>query len=163
MSDLRPLAPGELGAAAEIVSRSFKHAYATLLPAADVTPLTPESVLSEWMSQRETTVLGLLRDQTLIGVARVGPDPDAATTGHLFSLYVTPENQGQGLGKQLLSAAEHALLTQGFAEATLWVFDGNDPALALYTRQEWVQSGVKDTGGRWSVPRLQLRKRLVTS
>jgi ribosomal protein S18 acetylase RimI-like enzyme len=72
----------------------------------------------------------------VVGVVLAGPDPDERSAGHLARLYVAPELWGHGVGTQLYTVAIGDLAAR-FAEATLWVLEGNTRARAWYERLGW--------------------------
>jgi GNAT superfamily N-acetyltransferase len=64
----------------------------------------------------------------------------ASTTkgwGEVYSIYVTAEHWGKGLGRLLLAAGESALVGAGFDRALLWVLRDNSRARVFYERQGW--------------------------
>lgn len=60
----------------------------------------------------------------------------------LDHLYVAPERQGRGVGSALLNRA----MTENPAGLSLWAFEANLRAIALYTRAGFVE--VRRTDGR---------------
>ena len=60
----------------------------------------------------------------------------------LYSMAVAPEHQGQGLGRDLLEAAEAAALDSGAAVMRLEVHPLNFAAIALYRRAGYLEFGV---------------------
>lgn len=79
------------------------------------------------------TFLALEEDQ-LVGFYRIGPENDKSSMGHLFSLYISPNFGGQGIGSKLLFKALHDLEARGFSGISLWVFADNKVALGLYRK-----------------------------
>ena len=77
------------------------------------------------------------------------PDPDGCYDAVLDNLHVAPEARGCGLGRTLLGAAATRLQAQGRHSLSLWVFDGNAPALAFYRRlgAEIVERGLDEFAG----------------
>ena len=75
----------------------------------------------------------------LAGLCHAGsPQPGPATDAlHIHALYVSPNQQGRGLGRQLLGATTATVAAAGFAEATLHVYDFNVPAQRFYERLGW--------------------------
>lgn len=64
-----------------------------------------------------------------IGTIMVGYD---GHRGWFYYLAVAPEQQGLGLGQQLLKAAEEWLLSQGIWKAQLMVRTGNEKVIRFY-------------------------------
>lgn len=82
-----------------------------------------------------------------VGWAAVGPcrDDDGPHRGELYALYALPDRWSTGVGHALMGAAEQALRDARFAEASLWVLDGNARAAGFYERHGWREDGtVKD-------------------
>jgi len=94
----------------------------------------------------------------VLGVARVGRDPDEPTAGHVHSLYVRPDAQGLGVGTLLLAAADDRFRRDGVHEATLWVFAANAAARAFYSRRGWRPDGGERVELRYGEPELRLRR-----
>ena len=52
--------------------------------------------------------------------------------GEIFELYLAPEFQGLGFGRQLFAAAAKDLAAHGFDECVVWALADNERALAFY-------------------------------
>ncbi|WP_308491616.1 GNAT family N-acetyltransferase [Microbacterium terrisoli] len=86
-------------------------------------------------------------DGDAVGWAAVGPcrDDDGPHRGELYALYALPTHWSAGVGHALMAAAEQALRRARFAQASLWVLDGNARAAEFYERHGWREDGfVKD-------------------
>jgi GNAT superfamily N-acetyltransferase len=99
--------------------------------------------------------------ERVVGVIRVGRDPDEPAAGHVFSLYVDPDSQGAGVGGLLLAEAEGWFGRQGFAQATLWVFEANVRARAFYARHGWQPDGGTRVEAEFGEPEVRLRSKEV--
>lgn len=77
------------------------------------------------------------------GFVHLGPSPDGDpdATGHIFSIHVSPELTGQGVGGLLMSEAVASLTGAGFRSASLWVVADNLAARRFYERLGWVEEG----------------------
>lgn len=70
--------------------------------------------------------------------------PDASShVRHLVSTWVAPEARGKGLGSELVAAVVEWARAAGASEVTLWVVEGNRPAIALYEGAGFVPTGEK--------------------
>jgi ribosomal protein S18 acetylase RimI-like enzyme len=86
----------------------------------------------------------------VVGVAHVGPDRQHPGRGELWMLNLAPEAWGTGLGRLLLEAATAHLGALGYAEAVLWVLQGNARARRFYEAAGWYADGTarrEDMGG----------------
>ena len=87
----------------------------------------------------------------LVGCATCGPErlknPDY--TGELYSLYLLPEYQRQGLGRALIGQAAARLLQEGMGSMLVWVLTDNHAARRFYERLDgqWLQEGNFEAGG----------------
>lgn len=80
----------------------------------------------------------------LCGFTGAGPLRDDVvdpSVGELYSLYVDPEQWGQGHGTALHEAAMLELVRGGFASAALWVLEGNTRATRFYHAHGWAPDG----------------------
>ena len=70
-------------------------------------------------------------------------DKERAKTGHVGGMWVEPAARGRGAGRALLEAAIAWARARELDRLELWVTEGNGPAIRLYER-----SGFADTGRR---------------
>jgi GNAT superfamily N-acetyltransferase len=95
------------------------------------------------------------RDEGIVGFASFVPardkDLDPAMTVDLQSMYVHPDRWGGGVGKLLMIATVDTFAEAGYAEAVLWVLDGNERAERFYLATGWRPDGARQAhpiGGR---------------
>src|ERR1700704_1607611 len=74
-------------------------------------------------------------------------DKERAKTGHVGGMWVDPGARGRGAGRALLDAAIAWARSRGLGRLELWVTQGNSPAVRLYER-----AGFADTGRRDVLP-----------
>jgi len=97
-----------------------------------------------------------------LGFASFGSDAEDPSRGHLFSLYVSPEAAGKGVGSKLLSEVIAALTKEGKPDITLWVFKENPRALGLYRKFGFTETGREKTDERWQIPQIELLHKAIT-
>lgn len=72
---------------------------------------------------------------------------------HLHSMWVRPAHRGAGVGAALIAAVRRWAESDGGAELVLWVIEGNAAATALYAREGFAPTGVRqvlpDRPGVW--------------
>lgn len=158
---MRAIEPEELPAAASVVVAAFNAGYQEILSPQALSRMTPDYLLTAWRGADDLQLIGAYLHGILVGVARIGADPSDETgkTGHLFSLYVAPDHHGYGIGSVLLGAAVGRLTEAGYTEATLWVFEANSRALALYGKT-WKPTGEGRTEADWEIPQIKLARKL---
>ena len=110
---------------------------------------------------RETLVACL--GENLIGMTRIGRDPDFPDRGHLFSLYIEPKSAGKGFGKALLAAAIRRLSERGSKAISLWVFKANPGAIGLYVKMGFRPTGRERSDARWQSLEIEMLHEETTS
>lgn len=162
---LRVAGPDDLGALTTVFLDCWRISYAAVMPAALVEGMTSEQARSMWadaLQRPGQTILAATGDEpphAVLGFVGFQVQPDGV--GYVSSLYVSPHLQGGGVGRLLLSGAEHELRTAGARAARLWVFEENAPSRAFYARQGWQPDGRRETLPQWNQPQLGLSKTLV--
>lgn len=119
---------------------TWQATYQHMLPAAYLATLTPDT----WQpAQRwRNTLLAKDTNGTILGVCAYGParDPQMIGWGELYSIYVLPTAQGQGIGAALLRAAFRILKPQ-FSKLYLNVLAENTHAQHVYQHFGFHNSG----------------------
>lgn len=147
--------------------RSWQAAYAGHFPQEFLDALDPSQRADGWRhilagTERDCqTDLVADIDGQLGGFASVGPcrDDDANGAGEVYAIYLLHDLWGQGLGRQLMTAALDALIGHGFDEATLWVLDANERARRFYEAGGWHTDGATKVDERHSFPIAEVRYR----
>jgi GNAT superfamily N-acetyltransferase len=83
-------------------------------------------------------------DGSISGFCDLIPSRDAdakPTTAEITAIYVSPDKWGQGIGQELLNAAEARARGDGFSELSLWVLEANQRARAFYEKFGFVLDG----------------------
>lgn len=109
---------------------------------------------------RPATIVAVAGD-TICGFATTGPsqDEDAADAGELYAIYLDPQAWGRGIGRSLMAEARARLSRQGFAEAILWVLEGNERAKRFYRADGWQPDGHQRQEDVWGVSADEVRYR----
>ncbi len=79
----------------------------------------------------------------LEGIVSVGPcrDDDANGAGEVYGIYLSSNLWGYGIGIKLMAVALETLVSYGFDEARLWVFEANERARRFYEVGGWLADG----------------------
>ncbi|MHB8436686.1 MAG: GNAT family N-acetyltransferase [Acidimicrobiales bacterium] len=98
-----------------------------------------------WNGSHETVLVVEDHESRVVGLASIGAtrDDKQGELGELWMLNIEPGSWSQGLGRQLLEAAEEQLRQAGYREAVLWVLDVNGRARRFYERAGWWLDGGK--------------------
>lgn len=138
----------DVEAVARVHVESWRSTYRGLVPDDYLAGLSVERRADIWRrliaeADADRGVLVLEDDGDVIGFCHYGPsrDDDVDGTGEVTSIYLAAERWRHGGGTQLLDAAVSAMTAAGYANATLWVLDGNDRARAFYEARGWVRDG----------------------
>lgn len=137
---------------APAVTRLMKAAYAVYVPRLGA---PPPPMLGDYADEIAACQAWIIDgDEEAKGALFLKPNDDHML---LVNVAVSPQAQGQGLGKALLAKAESESRRQGFSEMRLFTHADMAENIALYTRLGWVEYDRSDEGG---VPRVFMRKNL---
>jgi ribosomal protein S18 acetylase RimI-like enzyme len=100
----------------------------------------PESDYKRAMEGVTSTVLGLKGDGILVGTVMVGHD---GPRGWVYYLAVRPNRQREGLGRELMAAAEEWLRQHGAVKVNLMVRSENEATIHFYEQTGYVASDVQ--------------------
>ena len=124
ISEMRGYTPADADAWLELNARAFAgHPEQGAVTRADLDALTAEP----WFDADD--FLLLWDSGTLIGYCWLKV---ADTEGEFYVVGVSPDRQGEGLGRRLVEAGLTRLASRGIRTAHLYVEGDNTPALALY-------------------------------
>jgi len=141
---------------------SWRAAYRGILPEAYLANLTVTQRNDAW---RKSIITGRPRvliahsnadaDEAILGWVAFGDSRDGDKDyrwAEVETLYIAPDFWRKGIGKRLIDAARHALLSAGYTNVALWVLLDNRRARAFYKRSGFVcdnsSRGVQ-LGGKW--------------
>jgi L-amino acid N-acyltransferase YncA len=120
-------------AIARVHVESWRSAYAGLLPDTVLVQMCQHTHTARW-----ARVLGQRRNREIVLVAQAGKhgvigfgscgrgrEKRLAHAGEIFTLYILPEFQNIGIGRQLLSRLFDAMVARGMRSAVVWVLAEN--------------------------------------
>ncbi|MBT3627220.1 MAG: GNAT family N-acetyltransferase [Rhodospirillaceae bacterium] len=139
MIRIRTAEPSDAGPIAEMHVATWRIAYAGILPDDVLLGLTPGAEQRNWariiatIDHEFTVHVAEAANGELLAYGSAGPvRPNGLPlSGEVYTLYVSPDHQGQGLGRELLFSMFARLQAQGFGSAMLWVLAAN-PARFFY-------------------------------
>lgn len=103
----------------------------------------PDADLARALGGPSSTVLAAVKDGQLLGTVLVGHD---GHRGWVYYLAVRPDSRGNGLGPELMSAAESWLHEQSVPKLQLMVRTENTAVIAFYKRLGYVDQQVAVLG-----------------
>ena len=134
--DTRPAEVADAFGIAAIHDASWRQAYTGLIPHKSLDTMIRRRDPKWWARaiRNSTRVLVMESDSQLVGYATIGPNRVSALSqeGEVYELYLLPEYQGVGIGKNLFLAAREQLVRLGFKGCVVWVLEENDPAMQFY-------------------------------
>lgn len=134
--DTRPAEVADAFGIAAIHDASWRQAYTGLIPHKSLDTMIRRRDPKWWARaiRNSTRVLVMESDSQLVGYATIGPNRVSALSqeGEVYELYLLPEYQGVGIGKNLFLAAREQLVRLGFKGTVVWVLEENDPAMQFY-------------------------------
>jgi len=146
---------------------TWRAAYRGLMPDEAVAQFDVESrqrQWREWLAAEPRPGSGTFiaeLDGEVVGFASVGACREDEAMGELYSIYVHASCWDRGVGRALIEHAEESMRAAGFAQAILWVMEGNERAERFYRAAGWEQDGRKlDTFQGAEVAELRYRKAL---
>jgi len=130
---VRTAAAGDAASVARVHVETWRSTYAGLIPDAVLVGMSERNraahwaqALTRWQS-REKVLVAVDEADQVVGFGSCGParEVDQPGTGEVYTLYVTPDHQGAGLGRALLFALFDALTARDMTSAILWVLSLN--------------------------------------
>ena len=162
---IRPVESSDLGSLVTVFRACWNISYRDLISAEvreamDVATTT--NLLAASANPKPGRFTLVATDDETLGFASFGNDADDENRGHLFSLYVSPESAGKGVGSKLLTEVIANLEQIDKAEITLWVFKENPTAIGLYRKFGFSETGREKTDERWQIPQIEMLRKAIT-
>jgi ribosomal protein S18 acetylase RimI-like enzyme len=137
---IRPAVHTDAPAIARVHVDTWRAAYRGMIPDDYLDNLSYEQRTAFWaraISDPFTpNFVHVAEDDTgrIVGFASGGPPMNNLTgyEGELHAIYVLPDAQGKGVGRQLVRAVAQTLRERGVTSMFLWVLKDNAPSRAFY-------------------------------
>jgi ribosomal protein S18 acetylase RimI-like enzyme len=137
---VRPAAPADVRAIAEIHVAAWRAAYRGLIPDSYLAELTVEKRVELWrrrLSQADAATVVVAQDRDRVaGFCLFGSTRDAdgkgRPVGEIIALNVAPEHWRRGYGRVLCEFALREAPRRGWSLMTLWILKGNERAMRFY-------------------------------
>jgi ribosomal protein S18 acetylase RimI-like enzyme len=133
---IRAARPDDAGPIATLDVETWQATYAGILATPYLAGLSPARRETGWANliRREPRNLrvAVADDGSVVGFGSCGGcRGEPGFTGEVFTLYVAPDWQNQGVGRRLLLALFVRLVAEGYGSAVIWVLREN-PARFFY-------------------------------
>ena len=137
---IRTAAPADAPGIARVHVDTWRTAYRDILPAGFLAALSYETRAQRWRDNlaqagpQQFTLVAEDHAGEVVGFAGGGPERDGTPgyEGEIYAIYVWPQHQGRGIGRQLMAASARQLVERGFGAAMLWALEANARARAFY-------------------------------
>lgn len=135
---------------------TWLHAYRGLIPDSELDSLNLEFLSGQWnqnlsLTNPRSSTYVVTNNESLIAYSRfypsVDPDDDQGRVATIGSMYVSPDFQGSGIGRELMRAVLTAAKEHAFTEATLHVLVANKRAREFYENLGWERDKEADIEG----------------
>ena len=139
LDTVRPARQEDVAAIARIEVETWRSTYPGMLPDRVLLNMSPERQTGSWSGlvrfRPGDVMVAENGDEGIVGFGNCGPqrDPSLPFAGEVYTLYVAPEAQNQGIGRHLLRALFERLLEKGRGSALVWVIRAN-PSRYFYER-----------------------------
>ena len=162
----------DVNAIARVSYLTWPHAYRGIIPDAKIESRNVESIADEWrqiLSLATPTggTLVAINDDSIIAYSRfyasVDSDDDQDSVATIGSIYVLPDFQHYGVGRELVAEILKVAKNQSFREATLHVLAANERARKFYESLGWEQDldAIIERSDEDSTPKVRYRKNLL--
>lgn len=134
--DIRKAEPADAHAIAEVHAQAWANAYAGIIPHKALTRMVNRRGSDWWRDaiRRAASVMVAEVGGKVSGYATLGRNRtrELRQEGEIYELYLAPECQGIGLGRQLFNAARGRLRSSGLQGLVVWALEENTGALSFY-------------------------------
>jgi ribosomal protein S18 acetylase RimI-like enzyme len=138
MDVVRPARLEDARAIARIEVETWRSTYAGMLPDRVLLNMSERRQTNSWASflrHRPEDVMVAQSGGGIVGFGNCGTQRDSTIrfAGEVYTLYVAPDRQGGGFGRELLLSLFRRLVNTGHATALVWVVRAN-PGRFFYER-----------------------------
>jgi ribosomal protein S18 acetylase RimI-like enzyme len=158
---IRPASQADARAIARVHVETWRSTYAGTLPDRVVVQMSIENKAAVWREMigrrglREAILVAAVPGAGVVGFSSCGPaasillrpasadHPTQPYAGEVYTLYVLPDWQEQGIGRRLLCGCFRRLVEAGLDSAFLWVLASN-PSRFFYEAMGGLRAGERD-------------------
>ena len=123
---------------AEVHDAAWRDAYRGIIPGRELEKMIARRGPRWWLSaiQRGSGLVVLDFAECIAGYASYGRNRVRSMPygGEIFELYLLPEFQGCGFGRELFNVARQDLCEHGYSSILVWALADNDRAIGFYRR-----------------------------
>lgn len=136
---IRPAEQQDSPALADIYEQSWRLSYQGIIPHIILEQLIAKRGPGWWQRilRKNYNIFLLEFDGAIAGYATIGRNrwPNLPFSGEIQELYLQPQYQGLGFGKQLFGCCRKTLERRGFNSLIVWALKENISACLFYARR----------------------------
>jgi L-amino acid N-acyltransferase YncA len=139
MTTIRPATVQDAAGIARVYVDTWRSTYAAILPHRGLLGMSYEEQARQWSwivrDHAQSVIVAIEADDGVVGFVGFGPARnrpaanriagDDARVGEIYTIYVSPDFQERGIGRQLLTAAFAALVEKRYSRGLLWALRDN--------------------------------------
>ena len=136
-TDIRAACPADAPDLVSVHEASWREAYAGILPARSLLGFLNRRDVGWWVrTVRNARVRVIEVGERVVGYATFGPNRTRALPqrAEIYELYLAPEFQGVGLGRQLFEETHEKACALYGPGLVVWAIEENDRAMRFYER-----------------------------
>lgn len=136
---IRRATPNDIPGLGQVHVDTWRTTYPGLIPDSVLEGLnyteSEERIRTVFTNNTSLCLVSVDETGRICGFVTFGPERSGSTVhrGEIYGLYLFKENQGQGIGRQLMRAAALELRKTGLTSMLVWVLKGN-PAEGFYAK-----------------------------
>jgi L-amino acid N-acyltransferase YncA len=141
MTKLRPARAGDAAQIADIYVDTWRTSYPGIVPDKGLVNMSSAGHARAWMRRirqgHDVVLVAERRDTGVIGFGSAGPNRVRSSRfdGEIYTLYVQPDFQEQGVGRQLMNGLFRSLEVRGFKGCIIRVLAAN-PSRFFYAAMD---------------------------
>jgi ribosomal protein S18 acetylase RimI-like enzyme len=148
MTDIRAANPSDADGIARVYVETWRNTYAGVLPDHVLVGMSEARQRRAWENAirgRREAVVVAEQDGHIVGVGSAGPARKAGLgfPGEVYTLYVLPDYQNQGIGRRLMTRLFAAIREKHGNSAVIWVLAAN-PSRFFYEVMGGKRVGERD-------------------
>ena len=150
---IRRAGPKDACGIAAVHDDAWRYAYRGIIPGVMLERMVERRGPQWWarLIRSRARILVLDHADKPVGYVTLGSNRSHSlrVRGEVYELYIAPEYQGLGFGKELFSAARRELEADHMGHFVTWALEDNEPAIAFYKAMggEAVAHGVERFAG----------------
>jgi ribosomal protein S18 acetylase RimI-like enzyme len=130
---------------ANVSIKSWRYAYANILPANILDSLSINNLITEWqgrLTRKNSWTLVAELDGSIVGFMSFGDYrlDSNKNIAEIYTIYVDPDYWSVGIGSELFAKGLKEIIEQNFNSIVLWVFAKNQIGRRFYEKNGFIET-----------------------